>query len=116
MAPWTVASQAPLSVGFSRQEYRDLPDLAIKPRSPALQADTLPTEPRGKSPRVCKGHFGISFLSPAFPLRGGDRESQRDRESLDPMTLCLCKSLGGGGMVIFPHRHSPLSTRDLPRA
>lgn len=48
-------------------------------------------------------------MSPAFPLRGGDRESQRDRESPDPMTLCLCKSLGGGGggMVIFPHRHSP---------
>ena len=48
---WTVASQAPLSMGFSRQEYwtslpfpspGDLPDPGIKPRSPALQADSLP--------------------------------------------------------------------------
>ena len=46
--PWTVAHQAPLSMGFSRQEYwsglpfpspRDLPNPGIKPRSPALQAD-----------------------------------------------------------------------------
>ena len=45
--PWTVACQAPLSMGFSRQEYcsglllpspGDLPDLGIKPRSSALQA------------------------------------------------------------------------------
>ena len=51
--PWTVACQAPLSVGFSRQEYwrglsfpspGDLPDPGIEPRSPALQADSLPTE------------------------------------------------------------------------
>ena len=45
---WTVAHQAPLSMGFSRQEYwsglpffspRDLPDPGIEPRFPALQAD-----------------------------------------------------------------------------
>ena len=51
--PWTVACQAPLSMGFSRQEYwsglpfpspGDLPDPGIKPGSPALQADDLPTE------------------------------------------------------------------------
>ena len=49
----TVACWAPLSMEFSRQEYwsglpfpspRDLPDPGIKPRSPALQADSLPTE------------------------------------------------------------------------
>ena len=53
VTPWTVARQAPLSVGFSRQEYwsglpfpspGDLPDPGIKPRSPALQADSLPAE------------------------------------------------------------------------
>ena len=51
---WTEALQAPLSTGFSRQEYRsglpfpspgDLPDSGVKTRSPALQADSLPTEP-----------------------------------------------------------------------
>ena len=58
--PWTVACQAPLSVEFSRQEYQrglpfpspgDLPDPGIKLRSPALQVDSLPTEPPGKPPR-----------------------------------------------------------------
>ena len=51
--PWTVACQAPLSMGFSRQEYwtglpfpspGDLPDPGIEPGSPALQADSLPYE------------------------------------------------------------------------
>ena len=55
--PWTVACQVLLSMGFSRQEYwsglpfpspGDLPDPGIEPRSPALQADSLPTELRGK--------------------------------------------------------------------
>ena len=46
--PWTIAYQAPLFIGFSRQEYwsgfpfpspGDLPNPAIEPRSPALQAN-----------------------------------------------------------------------------
>ena len=50
---WPVACQAPLSVGFPRQEYwsgesfpspGDLPDQGIKSRSPVLQADSLPFE------------------------------------------------------------------------
>ena len=57
MTPWTIARQAPLSMGVSRQEYwsglpfpspGDLPDLGIEPRSPALQADSLLTELHGK--------------------------------------------------------------------
>ena len=59
--PWTVTRQAPLSLGFSRQEYRsglplpspgDLPDPGTEPGSPALQADSLPSEPAGK-PWIC---------------------------------------------------------------
>ena len=55
--PWTVALQAPPSMGFSRQEYwsglpfpspGDLPDPGIRPRAPALQADALTSEPPGK--------------------------------------------------------------------
>ena len=60
VTPWTVAYQAPPSMGFSRQEYwsglpfpspGDLPDPGIEPGSPAFQADALTSEPPGK-PRV----------------------------------------------------------------
>ena len=59
--PWTVAYQAPPSTGFSRQEYcsglpfsspGDLPSPGIEPGSPTLQADTLLSEPPGKSSKV----------------------------------------------------------------
>ena len=59
-APWTVACQAPLSMGFPRQEYwsglpfsspGDITDPGVEllsTVSPALQTDSLPTEPPGK--------------------------------------------------------------------
>jgi len=56
-SPWTVAPQAPLSMGFSRQQDwsglpcpppGDLLNPGIEPRSPTLQADSLPDEPPGK--------------------------------------------------------------------
>ena len=56
-ALWTVAHQAPLSMGFSRQEYlsrlpfpppEDLPDPGIKPTSPALANGFFTTEPPEK--------------------------------------------------------------------
>ena len=55
--PMTVACQAPLSMGFSRQEYwsglpvpspRDLPNPGIKPESPALAGGLFTAEPPGK--------------------------------------------------------------------
>ena len=58
---WIVACQAPMSMGFPRQEYwsglpftspRDLPDPGVKPRSPALQTDSLPSEPPRKSKKL----------------------------------------------------------------
>ena len=61
--PWTAAHQAPLSMGFSRQEYwsglpfpspGDLPHPGIKPRSPTLWTDALPSEPSGKSKQKWK--------------------------------------------------------------
>ena len=57
VTPWTVAYQAPPSMGFSRQEYwsglpfpspGNLPDPGIEPRSPSFQADALTSEPPGK--------------------------------------------------------------------
>ena len=57
LSPWTVAHQAPPSMGFSRQEYwsglpfpspGDHPNPGIEPRSPTLQADALTSGPPGK--------------------------------------------------------------------
>ena len=59
--PWTVAHQAPLSLGFPRQEYwselpfpspGDLPNPGIKPASPALAGGFFTTEPPGKCQTV----------------------------------------------------------------
>ena len=58
---WTVAYQAPQSMGFSRQEYcsglpfpspEDLPDPGMEPGSPTLQADALPSKSPGKPQTV----------------------------------------------------------------
>ena len=70
--PWTVAYQALPSMGFSRQEYwsglpfpspGDLPDPGIEPRSPALQADTLTSEPFSLT-----GHYKILSRVPCGSL------------------------------------------------
>ena len=77
---WTVAHQAPLFMGFSRQEYWsglpfpslvDLPDPGIKPRYPALQADALTSEPPGQVP---KGYL----TQPCLICWRVDRVSQRN--------------------------------------
>ena len=63
---WTIALQADLSMGFPRQEYwgelpfpspGDLPDPGIESWSPALQADSLWSEPPGKP-----GYFAVHLL------------------------------------------------------
>ena len=63
--PWTIAHQAPLSMGLPRQECwsglpfpssGDLPNPGIEPGSPVLQADSLPTELPGKP-----AHFSNSY-------------------------------------------------------
>ena len=65
---WSVAQQAPLSMGFSRQEYwsglpfpppGDFPNPGMEPMSPALKADSLPAEPQG-SPGILEW-VAISF-------------------------------------------------------
>ena len=77
--PWAVAHQAPPSVEFSRQEYwsglpfpspRDLPNPEIEPRSPALQAAPLPSEPPGK-PSYPLGRYKLKpqRATPSYLLR-----------------------------------------------
>ena len=57
VTPWTIACQAPLSLGFPRQEYwsawpspspEGLPDPGIEPASPVLAGGFFTTEPPGK--------------------------------------------------------------------
>ena len=70
--PWTVAHQPPLSMELSRQEYLsglpfspavDLLNPGIKPESPTLQADSLPSKSPGK-PLISNG---LGYLDP-MPL------------------------------------------------
>ena len=79
VTPWTVVYQASPSMGFSRQEYwsglpfpspGDLPSPGIKPRSPALQEDSLPTEPPGKPKNTGVG--SISTTGEVATLSPGD--------------------------------------------
>ena len=80
---WTVARQAPPSMGFSRQEYwsglplpspGDLPDPGIEPGSPTLQADALPSKPPGYVLVACP-NFRVNacfyiYLTSMFTLSG----------------------------------------------
>jgi len=73
VTPWTVAYQGLLSMGilqarilewFAISFSRDLPDLGIEPRSPALQADSLPTDLQGN-----QAYFTGVYVS-VSPTRG----------------------------------------------
>ena len=61
--PWTIAHQAPLSIGFPRQEYQsglpfpspeDLPDPGMEPASPALLGHSLPLSHQGSPNWWCR--------------------------------------------------------------
>ena len=74
-SPWTIQS-----MDFSRPEYwsgslfpspGDLPNPGIEPRSPALQIDSLPAEPSGKSKNT--GVDSLSFLQQIFPTQEWNR-------------------------------------------
>ena len=83
-ARWTVAHQVPLSIEFIRQEYcsgmscpspGDLPDPEIKPGSPALQADSLPSKPPRKPHEQQKishssGDYNSKIRVPAWSVSG----------------------------------------------
>ena len=72
MTPWTVARQAPLSMGFPRQEYwselpfpppGDLPNPGVEPASPVLADRFFSTAPPGKPL-----HYSKTYLSPSLFL------------------------------------------------
>ena len=81
VTPWTVARQAPLFIGFSRQKYwrgllfpslGDLTNPGIEPRSPTLQTDSLPTEPPA-SPLPCIATNQL-LLTAFVGIVGAERE------------------------------------------
>ena len=74
--PWTVTHQVPLSMEFSRQEYwgglpclppGDLPNSGIKPGSPALQVDSLLSEPPGKPRKIGRREASQLWRETACP-------------------------------------------------
>ena len=76
VTPWIATSQAPLSMGFSRQEHwsgllclppGDLPNLGIELRSLTLWADSLLSEPPGKPKNFGVGN--LSLLQGIFPTQ-----------------------------------------------
>ena len=89
---WAVAHQAPLSMGFSKQEYQsglpfpspgDLPDPRIEHTSPALQADSLPSEPPGKEFLYLKGnHLVLPYYSVSSIVLGYIRATEMNRQHL----------------------------------
>ena len=104
--PRMVAHQAPLSMGFSRQEYwrglsfpspGDPPDPGIKPGSPALQADSLPSEPPpAHKPQVLRAWN--SFQDPHAGRRRCQGLSIIQQHSLKPfLTLQHWKWKGSCG-------------------
>ena len=76
MTPWTVAFQAPLSLGFLKQEYwigflfsspGDIPNPGIQPTSSALTGGFSTTEPPEKQQKYSK-HILISHSTCTFSL------------------------------------------------
>ena len=88
--PRTIDHQAPLFMGFPRQEYwsglpfpfpGDLPGPGIKPRSSALQADSLPSEPPGKPKTLYTIQQNIDQLVHRLRLYVNQRYSEESKET-----------------------------------
>ena len=82
VTPWTVAYQAPQSMGFSKQEcWNGLPfpspDPGSEPDSPALQADALLSEPPGKPKSAEHSHNAKSESHSVLSdsLRGHEKQN-----------------------------------------
>ena len=122
VTPWTVVCQAPLSLGLPRQEFwsgltfpspGDLPDQRIKARSPALQADSLPSEPPGKPfsrlifiPQSETQSISTSLLAKADVQPGKPRP--------DPFLQSTSGSFLAPALLIRPHNSWPLGFGFLP--
>ena len=88
VTPWTIQSME-----FSRPEYQsgysfpspgDLPNSGMEPRSPALQADSLPAEPPGKPKNIGVG--SLSLLQGTFPTQESNPGIQHYKQILYPLS------------------------------
>ena len=112
MTPWTVAHQAPLSMGFSRQEYwsglpfpspGDLPNPDIEPGSSGLQADSLPSEPNNSILFVSNKDFHV------IPCTNTDR-TELSRKEVWLETILWSARVSPHLGITFPgHRTHSLS-------
>ena len=92
VTPGTIACRAFLTMEFSRQDWSglpfpspgDLPIPGIKPRSPALQADSLPAKPQGKPKNAGVG--SLSLLQWIFPTHELNRGLLHCRWILDQLS------------------------------
>ena len=117
--PWTIACQTPLSMGFSRQEYwsglpfpspGDPPDPGVKPGSPSLQADSLPSESLGNSFWGSNYGYMKSNGGDTLVIQGDTLGDTTRRRSEKPQQDSRCWS----GCEEIPHvqeqRRSPSKT------
>ena len=108
MTPWIVACQAPLSMKFSRQEYwsgwpfsslGNFPNLGIKPGSPALQADSSPSEPpekpgKGDGGRRVVASQGFSTCCNCSNHYIGSKAEVPNLQAMDRYWSVVCLELG----------------------
>ena len=104
MTPWTAAHQVPLSVRFFRQGYwselpfpspGDLPNPGIEPRSPALQADSLPPELPGKPPQYSNLKQSVSCKAMSPGKRPGPNREQSKGLEVVSATPSNTEATGG---------------------
>ena len=119
MTSWTVAYQAPLSVGFSRLEYwsglpfpspGDLPNPGIEPMSPALAGGFFTSEPPGK-PRQCPSGWSPEKKT-CFQELEKDKLFWRERVLFVTSHLHLSSwQFSGGGFLILTFHPKKLGFR-----
>ena len=114
VTPWTVANQAPPSMGFSRQEYwnglpvpspGDLPNTGIEPCSPALKANSLSSESQGK-PLFWEG--GCWIPAPAFLLYQRHRERGKGKPAQNYIDRFLTAERLGSLLSVKIHSSPPI--------
>ena len=129
VTPGTVAYQAPLPMGFSRQEYwsglscpppGDLSDPGVKPKSPvspALQVDSSPSEPLGKTE---PGQFLVNDVWGPLNLEIIGKIAVLENQVCVCVCVCVCvkrrtPKLNQGSVTTRGQGHVPLSLHHILR-